>query len=233
MLLSSQCGHCIVSALVWLPANKQFLSFFTNLSRLQRQGNPLLPKALGDFTNDKQEQQPSGDSEDRPETSGDSGDQPEVPGDVEIQQQACGNSEDLQRTSGDDEDEQHRRWDDQDQQDQQQPSVAAESSIDVREQAALYGYGTSVQTRQLSGPGSFLSRGSSLRSGDFAALLQPGQIPSRTSLGGTTSCSESYGWRVCFRPMQTCSLSALFFAKLRLGRIAQKRLMVVWRENTP
>ena len=187
----------------------------------------MLPKALGDSTNDEQEQQPSGDSEDWPEMFGDSGDQPEVPGDVEIQQQACGNSEDLQRTSGDDEDEQHRRWDDQDQQDERQASVAAASSIDVQEQAALYGYGTSVQTRQLSGPSSFLSQGSSLRSGDFAALLLPGQVPSRTSLGGTTSCYASYCWRVCFRPMQTCSLSALFFAKLRLGRVARKRLMVV------
>ena len=166
---------------------------------LQAQGEPLLPKALGSSSNGKQEQQPAW-NEDQLKAFGDGGDQPEAPGDGEDQQQACGDCEDLQRSSGDDKDEQQTCRDGED---EQQASVAAAASMDVHKAAGLSGHGSPVQTRQLLSPGSFLSRGSSLRNGDFAALLLPGQLPSRTSLGGSSSCYQPYSLPVGLRPMQT------------------------------
>ena len=176
------------------------LNFLTKVSRLQKQREPLLPKALGKSEIDEREQQVSGDGQGQPEAFGDGEDQPEAPGDGEDHQQACGDIEDLQRSSADDEDEQHSCRDGQD---QQQASVAPAASIDGQDPATLSSHGSCVQTRQFLSPGSFLSRGSSLRSGDFAALLLPGQLPSRTSQGGATSCYQPYSLPVCLRPMET------------------------------
>ena len=192
--------YCINSELVWLPACEQLFIFLTQLSHLQMHREPVLQKALGHSPNDEQDQQPSGNGEGQPEAVGDGVDQPEASGDGEDPQQASGDSEGLQRSSGDDEDEQHSCRGGED---QQQASMASAESTDVQDSAPLSGYGSCVQTMQLLRPGSFLSRGSSLRSGDFAALLLPGHLPSRTSLGGTTSCYKPYLLFVCLRPMQT------------------------------
>lgn len=104
---------------------------------------------------DDQQQHPSGDGKDQQHPSGDGEDQQHPPGD----------SKDQQHPSGDDEDQQH-------------VSGAVAASIGVQEEAAIGGQNNMMQRRQL------LRRGSSLRDGDFAALLLlPGHRPSRTSLG--------------------------------------------------
>lgn len=160
----------------------------------------MLPNAVGKSKIDEQDQQAS--------VACDGGDWPEAFGDGGDQQQACGDNEDPQRSSGDDEDEQQTCNDGQD---QQQALVSPAASIDVQDPVALHGHGSSVQIRHVSGQGSFLSRGSSLRSGDFAALLLPGHLPSTTSIGGAISCYKPYSLPVCVRPMQTCVARCLAF----------------------
>ena len=136
------------------------------------------PEMSGDCVN-----QPamSGDSEDQQQTSKDGTDQPETCEVCEDQQQACGDSQDHSGTSWDYADEQHTQGITQT---RQQALMTPAASTEAQERAVPGSRNSCIQTRNSLSPRRSLSSFTSRCSGDFAALLAPGHLPSQTSLGG-------------------------------------------------